>query len=93
MYIQTIISVLYVVLNYIQIENDTYLVTWTNKWMDHFYKYIKITIKNLCLDPYIPNVSIFPFKNSELRFIETMEIICDRVMEYNIHAERKDSRR
>ncbi|XP_072036848.1 uncharacterized protein [Amphiura filiformis] len=34
-----------------------------------------------------------PYKFSELRLIESMEGVCQRIMEYNIHAERKSSRR
>lgn len=30
---------------------------------------------------------------SETRFIESLENVCDRVLEYNIHKERKDSTR
>merc|ERR1712203_119410 len=33
------------------------------------------------------------YVTSELRLIETMEGICDRILEYNIHKERKDSTR
>jgi len=33
------------------------------------------------------------YVNSELRLIETLEGICDRVLEYNIHKERGDSTR
>lgn len=36
--------------------------------------------------------SIFRF-HSEIRLIEVLESVCERVLEYNIHAERKDSRR
>ncbi|PIK46766.1 hypothetical protein BSL78_16364 [Apostichopus japonicus] len=31
--------------------------------------------------------------SSEIRLIEVLESVCERVLEYNIHAERKDSRR
>jgi protein canopy 3/4 len=33
------------------------------------------------------------YKKSETRFIESMEDVCERVLEYNIHKERKDSTR
>ena len=33
------------------------------------------------------------YKKSELRFIETMENVCDRLLAYNVHKERKDSTR
>ena len=33
------------------------------------------------------------YVTSELRLIETMEGICDRILAYNIHKERKDSTR
>ena len=33
------------------------------------------------------------YKRSELRLIETMESLCDRLLSYNIHKERKDSTR
>ena len=33
------------------------------------------------------------YVKSELRLIETMDGICDRILEYNIHKERKDSTR
>lgn len=33
------------------------------------------------------------YKKSELRFIESLENVCDRVLSYNIHKERKDSTR
>lgn len=33
------------------------------------------------------------YKRSELRFIESLEGVCDRVLEYNLHKERKDSTR
>lgn len=34
-----------------------------------------------------------PYKVSELRLIESMEEVCERMLEYNIHKERKDSTR
>ncbi|XP_072036779.1 protein canopy 4-like [Amphiura filiformis] len=34
-----------------------------------------------------------PYKFSELRLIEAMEGVCERIMKYNIHAERKSSGR
>lgn len=33
------------------------------------------------------------YKRSELRLIETMENVCDRLLSYNVHKERKDSTR
>ena len=33
------------------------------------------------------------YVKSELRLIETLDGICDRILEYNIHKERKDSTR
>lgn len=33
------------------------------------------------------------YKRSELRFIESLENVCDRVLSYNVHKERKDSTR
>lgn len=33
----------------------------------------------------------FPF--SELRLVESLDGLCDRVLQYNIHKERKDSTR
>lgn len=33
------------------------------------------------------------YKKSELRFIESLENVCDRVLSYNVHKERKDSTR
>lgn len=33
------------------------------------------------------------YRRSELRFIESLEALCDRVLEYNIHKERSDSTR
>lgn len=33
------------------------------------------------------------YKRSELRFIESLENVCDRVLDYNVHKERKDSTR
>lgn len=33
------------------------------------------------------------YKKSELRLIESLENICDRVLEYNLHKERKGSTR
>lgn len=33
------------------------------------------------------------YKKSETRLIESIEGVCDRVLEYNIHKERKDSTR
>lgn len=33
------------------------------------------------------------YRKSELRLIESLENICDRVLQYNVHKERKDSTR
>lgn len=33
------------------------------------------------------------YKRSELRLLESLENVCDRVLEYNLHKERKDSTR
>lgn len=33
------------------------------------------------------------YKKSETRLIESLENVCDRILEYNIHKERKDSTR
>jgi len=33
------------------------------------------------------------YRHSELRFVETLEDLCDRLLNYNIHKEHKDSRR
>lgn len=33
------------------------------------------------------------YRRSELRLLETLENVCDRILEYNIHKERKDSTR
>lgn len=33
------------------------------------------------------------YKRSELRFIDSLENVCDRVLSYNVHKERKDSTR
>lgn len=33
------------------------------------------------------------YKRSELRLIESLENVCDRVLQYNLHKERKDSTR
>jgi len=33
------------------------------------------------------------YKKSELRLLESLEGVCDRILEYNIHKERKDSTR
>ncbi|XP_058838771.1 protein canopy homolog 4 [Topomyia yanbarensis] len=33
------------------------------------------------------------YRKSELRLLESMEYVCDRILEYNIHKERKDSTR
>lgn len=33
------------------------------------------------------------YLNSELRLVESLEGICERVLEYNIHKERTDSTR
>jgi hypothetical protein len=33
------------------------------------------------------------YAKSELRLIETIDIICDKLLEYNVHKERKDSTR
>lgn len=33
------------------------------------------------------------YKRSELRLVETMENLCERILEYNIHKERTDSTR
>ena len=33
------------------------------------------------------------YKKSELRLLESMENVCDRILEYNLHKERKDSTR
>ncbi|GLV41675.1 Canopy b [Carabus blaptoides fortunei] len=33
------------------------------------------------------------YKKSELRLVESLEGICDRILEYNIHKEREDSTR
>lgn len=33
------------------------------------------------------------YRRSELRLLESMENVCDRILEYNIHKERKDSTR
>lgn len=33
------------------------------------------------------------YKRSQLRFIESLENVCDRVLDYNVHKERKDSTR
>lgn len=33
------------------------------------------------------------YKKSELRLIESLENVCDRILDYNIHKERKDSTR
>lgn len=33
------------------------------------------------------------YKKSELRLLESMENVCDRILEYNIHKERTDSTR
>ncbi|XP_018326462.1 protein canopy homolog 3 [Agrilus planipennis] len=34
-----------------------------------------------------------PYQKSELRLVESLEGICDRILEYNIHKERTDSTR
>lgn len=39
------------------------------------------------------NVKVVDFAKSETRFIESLENVCDRILEYNIHKERKDSTR
>ncbi|KAG4076151.1 hypothetical protein HA402_011497 [Bradysia odoriphaga] len=33
------------------------------------------------------------YKKSELRLLESLENVCDRILEYNVHKERKDSTR
>lgn len=33
------------------------------------------------------------YKKSELRLVESLEGVCDRILEYNIHKEREDSTR
>lgn len=33
------------------------------------------------------------YRRSELRFIESLENVCDNVLQYNLHKERKDSTR
>jgi len=33
------------------------------------------------------------YKKSELRFVESLDGVCERILEYNIHKERKDSTR
>uniref|UniRef100_A0A182NZN7 DUF3456 domain-containing protein n=1 Tax=Anopheles epiroticus TaxID=199890 RepID=A0A182NZN7_9DIPT len=33
------------------------------------------------------------YRRSELRLLETLENVCERILEYNIHKERKDSTR
>ncbi|XP_066588841.1 protein canopy 4 [Prorops nasuta] len=33
------------------------------------------------------------YKKSELRFLDTLEDVCERILEYNIHKERSDSTR
>lgn len=33
------------------------------------------------------------YRNSELRFIETLDNICDRILKYNLHKEHKNSKR
>lgn len=33
------------------------------------------------------------YKRSELRLLESMENVCDRILQYNLHKERKDSTR
>lgn len=33
------------------------------------------------------------YRKSEVRFIESLENVCERILEYNIHKERKDSTR
>ncbi|XP_039290166.1 protein canopy homolog 3-like [Nilaparvata lugens] len=33
------------------------------------------------------------YKKSELRLLESLENVCDRILEYNIHKERSDSTR
>ncbi|XP_063240692.1 protein canopy homolog 4 [Bacillus rossius redtenbacheri] len=33
------------------------------------------------------------YKKSELRLVESLEGVCDKILEYNIHKERKDSTR
>lgn len=33
------------------------------------------------------------YKKSELRLVESLDGVCDRILEYNIHKERKDSTR
>ncbi len=33
------------------------------------------------------------YKKSELRLLESLENVCDRILQYNIHKERKDSTR
>lgn len=33
------------------------------------------------------------YRRSEVRFIESLENVCERILEYNIHKERKDSTR
>lgn len=33
------------------------------------------------------------YKKSELRLIESLDGVCDRILEYNLHKERKDSTR
>lgn len=33
------------------------------------------------------------FPSRELRLLETMENVCERILEYNIHKERSDSTR
>lgn len=33
------------------------------------------------------------YKRSELRLLESLENVCERVLEYNLHKERKDSTR
>lgn len=33
------------------------------------------------------------YKRSELRLLESLENVCDRILQYNLHKERKDSTR
>lgn len=69
-----------------------------SKWGKRFFRLkFKITFNKIChcsysVDDVKPKKKI-EYRKSMLRLIESVEGACDKVLEYNIHKERKDSTR
>lgn len=53
---------------------------------------IQMIIRRYALDDVKPKKRT-EYKKSELRLLESLENVCERILAYNIHKERKDSTR